>query len=183
MSQINVLLFVFNMLPVYPLDGGQILWALLWFVLGQWQSLQIVAFLGMFFGGLAALLALVFANVWLGILAAFVVFRSAAGFFQARGVLHVQSLPRHDEAACPHCNNHPPKGPFWVCDHCETRFDTFTHRGNCPGCGAWFYETGCPDCGRKNRIDSWFPPPKKPEPEPVVNEGIQTGQSSNGLRE
>src|SRR5947199_8081053 len=44
---INLGLFIFNILPVYPLDGGQILRALLWFPLGEIRSLQIASVIGL----------------------------------------------------------------------------------------------------------------------------------------
>src|ERR1700730_3451725 len=53
---INYGLLIFNLLPVYPLDGGQILRALLWFPLGEIRSLQIASVIGLVGGaGLAAL--------------------------------------------------------------------------------------------------------------------------------
>src|SRR4029077_8667460 len=46
-SQINLWLLLFNILPVYPLDGGQILRSLLWFILGRARSLMAAAILGL----------------------------------------------------------------------------------------------------------------------------------------
>lgn len=44
---INKWLLIFNLLPIYPLDGGQILRSLLWFKLGRARSLQVAATIGL----------------------------------------------------------------------------------------------------------------------------------------
>src|SRR5271168_1026528 len=43
---INIGLLIFNMMPVYPLDGGQILRSLLWFIFGRANSLFIASIIG-----------------------------------------------------------------------------------------------------------------------------------------
>src|SRR6266702_5320240 len=50
---INLALLMFNLLPIYPLDGGQILRSLLWFALGRARSLMVATSVG--FAGVAAL--------------------------------------------------------------------------------------------------------------------------------
>ena len=50
---INLVLLIFNILPIYPLDGGKILYSLLWFVLGRARSLMVATVIG--FVGIAGL--------------------------------------------------------------------------------------------------------------------------------
>src|SRR3984957_10832656 len=68
----NLGLLIFNMLPIYPLDGGQILRSLLWFVMGRARSLMAATIIG--FLGVAGLIVLAVKSqsVWFGVMSAFI---------------------------------------------------------------------------------------------------------------
>jgi Zn-dependent protease len=82
--RINLVLLCFNLLPVYPLDGGQILRAILWFPLGQIRSLFIATGVGFIGGGLLALYALYQQSIWFGIMAFFLLSQAGRGWRQAQ---------------------------------------------------------------------------------------------------
>ncbi|MFO0876606.1 MAG: M50 family metallopeptidase [Gemmataceae bacterium] len=157
----NAALFGFNILPIYPLDGGQMVQAFLWYGVGRYESLRIVSLFGMIVGGLLLLGSLVVLPLiegWAlitGLLALTITLRSFVSFKQAEAILTVQALPRNSSVRCPSCHTAPPQGSFWVCDHCQTRFDLFDHRGKCPACGAWYLEPSCPHCFETSHIDQW----------------------------
>lgn len=92
--RINIALLIFNLLPVYPLDGGQILRALLWFPLGEIRSLQIASVVGLVGGAGLALLALMQWSFWLGLLAAFIFSRAIAGWQYAKALVQEEEADR-----------------------------------------------------------------------------------------
>jgi len=155
---INFGLLIFNILPIYPLDGGQILRSLLWFVLGRARSLLVATVLG--FVGVAAFIGLAIwtHSVWTGAIAVFMLLNCWGGLQHARALLRLAKLPRREGFACPACKAAPPIGDVWKCGQCAQAFDTFEHRGICPHCGAQFPVTSCSECGAANPISEWVAP-------------------------
>lgn len=152
---INGFLLLFNLLPVYPLDGGQILQSLLWFLIGRAKSLLVVSIIGMIAAVLVIALAIWARDVWIGIMAVFVAFRSWSGYQQAQILAELARAPRHPDAACPGCGAHPLMGDYWGCGQCRTAFDLFAQRGVCPGCGSEFVESRCPECQQVHLLADW----------------------------
>jgi Zn-dependent protease len=153
---LNLLLFL-NLIPVYPLDGGQMLQGLLWMVIGRAESLMVVSLLGMLVGGGIMMLAFLQIDPFLCVLSAFVLFTASAGFRHGRMLSRLLSGPRRPEAACPSCRSAPLVGHYWTCHECRSRFDIFEQRGRCPVCGQLYRVTKCPDCYQEHPVDDWFP--------------------------
>src|SRR5215472_10256895 len=122
---INVGLLLFNLLPVYPLDGGQIFGALLWFVIGRARSLRVSAIVG--FGGALGLiwLALRTESSWLGLIAVFITMQCARGLQLATTLTQMTDAEQRQEFVCPSCHAQPPLGAFWTCRSCGAAFDIF----------------------------------------------------------
>jgi Zn-dependent protease len=154
---IDLGLLLFNMLPIYPLDGGQILRSILWYVMGRARSLLVATVIG--FLGVAALVifAIRSGSAWYFILSIFIVVNCWAGFKHSIFLLRLAKVPRRLGFACPWCSAGPLLGAFWVCSQCQSNFDAFATDGVCPSCTNPDLLALCFDCGRHHKVSDWVP--------------------------
>ena len=83
---VNILLLVFNLMPIFPLDGGQILQSLLWFFMPYERSLMIVSIIGLMGGAALMLFAVTQRELWYIVMAAFIIMQAWRGFTISRQI-------------------------------------------------------------------------------------------------
>ena len=159
---VNFVILKFNLIPVYPLDGGQILRALLWFVVGPARSLIITTVIG--FLGVVGFVLYAFKehSLWLGVVAAFILMCCWQGLRQGLALARIARKPRRAGYACPACGVAPILGPYWLCGQCHQPFDTFETQAVCPHCGTGYAVTRCMNCGAQHPIREWMAPTMPP---------------------
>jgi len=61
---------------------------------------------------------------------------------------------------CPKCSWEPDESCRWVCDVCNTKWNTFETHGQCPGCGKIYKDTMCSKrkggCGQMSLNLDWY---------------------------
>jgi Zn-dependent protease len=96
---LNCGLLIFNLLPIYPLDGGQLLRGLLWLRIGPIRSLKISSVIG--FAGAIAFGVWAFSrcSIWLGVLAFFLFGQAQVGWRAAQAMELESDAAAHADAA------------------------------------------------------------------------------------
>ncbi len=159
---IDIGLFLFNILPVYPLDGGQILRSIVWFFTSRGKSLMIATVIG--FVGLLGFLGVAllmwrqgddFNAGWFLLIAFYAGSNCWTAFQAAKAMLAQEKLPRRIGLKCPSCGMAPPIGQYWGCANCHQQFDTFESSGRCPHCNTQYGVTACLDCRRSTPQHEW----------------------------
>jgi Zn-dependent protease len=151
----DVSLLAFNLLPVYPLDGGQILRSILWYPLGRARSLKTATIIGLIGGAALLGLAVWWLSLWTGVMALFLVSQCWRSYQQSGALRRLEQLPRRAGFKCPVCHAAPPIGEYWVCPACKGAFDPFATNAICPRCQTALALTTCVDCHNARPQRSW----------------------------
>jgi hypothetical protein len=70
----------------------------------------------------------------------------------------VNSATKRQRIRCPICLWVPDGKPYWMCEKCFAKFDTFKTHAHCPTpeCGNTWGYTQCIACHRQSRHEEWY---------------------------
>lgn len=157
-------LLAFNILPIFPLDGGQILRSLLWYFMGSGRSLAVATGIGILADIAFVGYAVYTHSSWLVLIAGYMLMNCWGGLKKALALMRAEKDGGRAGVVCPNCHKAPPIGLLWKCAACGRLFDAFETLANCPHCGYHHESTRCEECRKSAPIGAWIVrDPSKPE--------------------
>ena len=154
---INMWLLIFNMMPIYPLDGGQILRSHALVCPGPGSQPG-----GGHRSGYCRRNRIYSArppaagSEWLLLIAGYMLLNCWGGLKAARALIRSEKLPRREGFLCPGCGIAPAVGTHWKCPRCGQTFDTFETGAVCPLCKSQFSTTMCLECQQLRPMSEWI---------------------------
>jgi Zn-dependent protease len=152
----NVFIFLLNLFPVFPLDGGRALHSLLFRYMQGAGGRLVSSVAGIAFATIGTAWAIHMHQVLL------VVFLSALTVLNATLLPWLFTLLAterrfgiHPSAACPYCQNRAIAGPIYRCRQCGMTANPFASGTMCWQCGSEM-NVLCQYCGEVSDAACWF---------------------------
>lgn len=151
----NVVVLVFNLLPIFPLDGGRIVYAALWWWLGRARALATASGIGILGGVGLLVFAVAFGDWWFAIMAGFLILGALGGLVYSRLLARLSVADHRHNRACASCGALAPRGAFWRCTRCLAWFDLLASPERCPKGEGHACHSHCFECGRPLTLEDW----------------------------
>lgn len=161
----NLLLLLFNLLPIWPLDGGRFLESVLRGRYGMARSQLICGVIGLIFTSGVSAWFLRDRN-FIGAGLCTILICSSIMPLQISLAISatIKESGFHEFAICPHCRNRAIDGPLTTCGECFSHCHPFTHGGVCWNCKSSLDAMPCHHCGEFSEVAAWLG--KVPDREP-----------------
>lgn len=152
----NVAMLIFNLLPIWPLDGGRLVQSALCGCIGVVRSRLLSGVLGVTCAVAGLLLFTQLRDPLTVALLSALTFTCVSSVQWAASMLRAERHWGLDQSAiCPECGSHPLDAPTGSCERCGERCNLFRHDGRCWNCGSDGDEVACRCCGARSRVEAW----------------------------